>query len=157
MRVLGIDPGTANTGYGLIESKTKIKYLDHGIIQTTPDDCPGERLRQINNNLARVIRKYKPDFIAIEKVYFFVNKKSVIKVSQAKGSLLLTAAKKKIPVKEYSPITIKSVITGNGRAKKEEVGEFVRKILKLKEIPKPDHAADALAAAITYVEKLKES
>jgi crossover junction endodeoxyribonuclease RuvC len=157
MRILGIDPGTANTGYGLIESKTKIKYLDHGIIQTTPDDCPGERLRQINNNLARVIRKYKPDFIAIEKVYFFVNKKSVIKVSQAKGSLLLTAAKKKIPVKEYSPITIKSVITGNGRAKKEEVGEFVRKILKLKEIPKPDHAADALAAAITYVEKLKES
>ena len=157
MRILGIDPGTANTGYGLIESKTKIKYLDHGIIQTTPDHCPGERLRQINNNLSRIISKYKPDLIAIEKVYFFVNKKSVIKVSQAKGSLLLTAAKKKIPVKEYSPITIKAVITGNGRAKKEEVGEFVRKILKLKEIPKPDHAADALAAAITYVEKLKES
>ncbi len=157
MKILGIDPGTANTGYGLIESKKTIKYLDHGIIQTTPDDHDGERLRQINNSLVRVIRKYEPDFISIEKVYFFINKKSVITVSQAKGSLLLTAAKKRIPVYEYSPLTIKAVVAGNGRAKKEEVGKSVKKKLKLKEIPKPDHAADALAAAITYVEKLKES
>lgn len=158
MRILGIDPGTANTGYGLIDNgKKSIKYITHGIIQTTPDDHDGERLRQINNALNRVIRKTKPDLISIEKVYFFVNKKSVITVSQAKGTLLLAAAKKRIPVEEYSPLTIKSVITGNGRAKKKEVQKAVKKILQLKKIPKPDHAADALAAAITYAIKLQES
>jgi len=157
MKVLGIDPGTANTGYGLIDSKKTIKYIHHGVIKTTPDDHPGERLRQINNSIIRVIRKFEPDALVIEKIYFFINAKSAIPVSQAKGSILLTAAKKRIPVKELSPLTIKSIITGNGRAKKEEVQKAVKKILKLKKIPKPDHAADALAAAITYVTELKES
>ena len=157
MIILGIDPGTANTGYGIIDGKKDLQYIGHGVIQTSPKDCPGERLRQINNQLSQIIKKYNPDILAIETIYFFVNAKTAMPVSQAKGSILLTAAKKKIPVKEFSPLTIKLITTGNGRAKKKEVQMAVQKILQLKKIPKPNHAADALAVAITCIAKIKEA
>ena len=157
MIILGIDPGTANTGYGIINDEKSLQYIGHGVIQTSPEDCPGERLRQINNQLLQVIKKYNPDILAIENIYFFVNSKTAMPVSQAKGSILLTAAKKKIPVKEFSPLTIKLITTGNGRAKKKEVQVAVQKILQLKKIPKPNHAADALAVAITCVAKSREA
>ncbi len=157
MIILGIDPGTANTGYGIVSCKRSIKYLHHGVIQTSPEDSPGERLRQINNSIRKVIRDYRPDILAIERVYFFVNSKTAMPVSQAKGAILLAAAKKRIPAQEFSPVTIKSIITGNGRAKKKEVQKSVQKILKLKKIPKPNHAADALAVAITCQVKMQES
>jgi len=156
MIILGIDPGTANTGYGIIDDKSGLQYIGHGVIKTSPRDCPGERLRQINNQLSRIIKTYHPDILAIETIYFFVNAKTAMPVSQAKGSILLTAAKKKIPVKEFSPLTIKLITTGNGRAKKKEVQMAVQKILQLEKIPKPDHAADALAVAITYILKIRE-
>ena len=157
MIILGIDPGTANTGYGIINDDKDLKYIHHGVIKTSPKDCAGERLRQINNQISHLIKEYHPDILAIETIYFFVNAKTAMPVSQAKGSILLTAAKKKIPVKEFSPLTIKLITTGNGRAKKKEVQIAVQKILQLKNIPKPDHAADALAVAITCVTKIREA
>ena len=153
MIILGIDPGTASTGYGLVKKSKVLKCLGYNVIRTTPNSNPGERLRKINNELTKVIRKYKPDVLAIENVYFFKNLKTAIPVSQAKGSILLTAAKKRLPVWECAPLQVKLAITGKGRADKEEVQKRVKKILKLKEIPKPNHAADALAIAITYVLK----
>lgn len=155
MIILGIDPGTANTGYGLIKKTKDLKCLEYNVIRTTPNSDPGERLRKINNQLSKIIKKYNPDVLAIENVYFFKNLKTAIPVSQAKGSILLTAAKKRIPVSEFTPLQVKLAVTGNGRAEKKEVQKKIKKILKLKEIPKPDHAADALAIAITYL--LKET
>lgn len=153
MIILGIDPGTANTGYGLIEKSKTLKCLEYNVIHTAPNSNPGERLRKINNELIRVIRKYKPDVLAIENVYFFKNLKTAIPVSQAKGSILLTAAKKGLPVWECTPLQAKLAITGKGRADKKDVQKELKKILKLKEVPKPDHASDALAVAITYLLK----
>ena len=153
MIVLGIDPGTASTGYGIIKKTKSLQCLGYSVIHTTPDLNPGERLRIINNKISKIIGKYKPDVLAIENVYFFKNLKTAIPVSQAKGAILLTAAKKRVPVCEFSPLQIKLTITGNGRADKKEVQKRIKRILKLKEIPKPSHAADALAAAVTYIFK----
>ncbi|XOB42747.1 MAG: crossover junction endodeoxyribonuclease RuvC [Candidatus Nealsonbacteria bacterium] len=153
MIILGIDPGTANTGYGIIKKTKHLECLDYNVIHTFPGTEPGERLRIINNELSKVIKKYQPDILAIEKLFFFKNLKTAIPVSQAKGSILLTAAKKKIPVWEYTPLQIKMTVTGNGRADKKQVQNSLKDMLKLKEIPKPDDAADALAVAITYILK----
>jgi len=153
MIILGIDPGTANTGYGLIKKSKTLRCLEYNVIHTTPNSNPGERLKIINNELTKVIRKYKPDVLAIENVYFFRNLKTAIPVSQAKGSILLTAAKKGLPVWECTPLQVKLAITGKGRADKKDIQKELKKILKLKEIPKPDHASDALAIALTYLFK----
>jgi len=153
MIILGIDPGTASTGYGIIKKSKSLKCLGYNVIRTAPGTEPGERLRQINNELSKIIKEYQPDILAIEKIFFFRNFKTAIPVSQAKGSILLTAAKKKLPVWEYTPLQVKLTITGNGRADKKEVQKSIQKMLKLKEIPKPDDAADALAIAATYLLK----
>ncbi len=151
MIILGIDPGTASTGYGVIKKTKTLKCLEYNVIHTLPNSDPGKRLRIINNELSKIIKKYKPDILAIENLYFFKNLKTAIPVSQAKGAILLMAAKKKLPVREFTPLQVKLAITGNGRADKKEIQEEIRKMLKLKKIPKPDDAADALAIAITYV------
>lgn len=150
MIILGIDPGTATTGYGLIEVKKNknIACLGYGIIQTSPAFPAPERLKKINNDLNRIIRKYRPEIMAIEKLYFFKNLKTAIPVSQACGVIMLTAAKNKIPVEGFTPLQVKSIITKNGWAPKSEVQKKIKKILKLKETPKSDDAADALAIAI---------
>ena len=153
MIILGVDPGTASTGYGVIKKTKILKCLEYNVIHTTPSLNPGERLRRINNKLCRVIKKYNPDVLAIENVYFFKNLKTAIPVSEAKGAVLLTAAKKRLPVWEFTPLQIKLAVTGNGRSDKGVVQKKIKKILKLKEIPKPNHAADALAVAITYILK----
>jgi crossover junction endodeoxyribonuclease RuvC len=150
MIVLGIDPGTASTGYAIVEKTKSFKCLDYDVIRTRAGLDPGERLRLINNELSKIIKKYEPDVLAIERLYFFKNLKTAIPVSQAKGVILLTAAKKKLPVWEFAPLEIKLAVTGNGRADKKQVQESLKKRLKLKKIPKPDDAADALAAALTY-------
>jgi crossover junction endodeoxyribonuclease RuvC len=153
MIILGIDPGTASTGYGLIKKGRKIECLDYSVIKTSPRLNPGERLKIINNQLSRVIKEYSPNVLAIENVFFYRNLKTAIPVSQAKGSILLTAAKKKIPVFELSPLEVKLTITGNGRADKKEVQARIKDLLKLQETPRPDDAADALAIALTYIIK----
>lgn len=153
MIILGIDPGTASTGYGVIKKTRALRCLDYNVIRTKPSSNPGERLRQINNKLAKVIREHQPDVLAIESVYFFKNLKTAMPVSEAKGAILLTAAKKRLPVREFTPLQVKLAVTGDGRADKKEVQRQIKKLLKLKEIPKPDDAADALAVAMTYLIK----
>lgn len=153
MIILGIDPGTASTGYGVVKKTRVLKCLDYNVIRTKPNSNPGERLRKINNELAKVIKEHRPDVLAIEKVYFFKNFKTAMPVSEAKGAILLTAAKKRLPVWEFTPLQVKLAVTGDGRADKKEVQKQIKKLLKLKEIPKPDDAADALAVAMTYLIK----
>lgn len=158
MIIIGIDPGTAHTGFGVVKKtkgkKNKLKAIDYGCITTSPDLSPGERLKKINNELNKLIKKYKPKVLAVENVYFFKNLKTAMPVSQAKGVILLTAAKKKIPVYEFTPLQVKMTIVGYGKADKKQVQKMIKVLLNLNEIPKPDDAADALAIAVCYtVEK----
>lgn len=160
MIILGIDPGIASTGYGILklrkEARTKkIECLACNVIHTKPTLGQGERLKKINNELSRIIRDYKPQVLALENVFFFKNLKTAIPVARAEGVILLTAAKKKLPVFGFTPLQVKLAITGKGRAEKKEVQSQLKKLLKLKEVPKSDDAADALAIALTYF--LKES
>jgi len=149
MIIIGIDPGLASTGYGIIKKSKILKCLGYGVIRTSKNSERGERLRKINNELSKITEKYRPDILAIENIYFFKNLKTAIPVSQVEGVILLTAAKKRLPVWETTPLQIKFAITGNGRADKKIVQKKLKKLLCLKEIPKPDDAADALAIALT--------
>ncbi len=155
MVILGIDPGIANTGYGLIKiknrklkTKNNLRCLDYGLIKTSPSFTTPDRLKKLSNELTKIIIKYQPEVMAVENIYFFKNLKTAMPVSQAKGVILLAAAKKKVPVEEFTPLQMKSMITKNGWASKIEVQKNVKRLLKLKEIPKPDDAADALGIAI---------
>lgn len=160
MIILGIDPGIAATGYGLIKIKNKrlkirnnLKCLGYGLIKTSSSVVTPERLKKINNELTKIIKEYQPELMAVERLFFFKNSKTIIPVSQAGGVILLTAAKKKIPVEEFTPLQVKSMVTNDGWASKSEVQKKVKKLLKLKEIPKPDDAADALGVAICSASK----
>lgn len=155
MTILGIDPGKAATGWGVIKiksqkskAKNRLECTNYGTIKTTPEFKDPERLRLLFNEMNKLIRDYKPDVLAIEKLYFFKNLKTAIGVSQAKGVILLTGSKKKLPIHEFTPLQIKISITGYGRAKKVQVQKMVKELLNLKKIPRPNHAADALGAAI---------
>ncbi len=149
MIILGIDPGTATTGYGLIKklSNQKLLVLDYGCIKTDKSSPPGERLNTIHKELNKIIKKYKPKSLAVESLYFFKNLKTVMPVSQAKGVILFTAAKNKIPVKEFTPLQVKMTVAGYGRAEKKQVQNMIKILLNLKEAPKIDDAADALGVA----------
>lgn len=150
--VLGIDPGLANTGWGIIETDgIRFRYVDHGTISTTNEFTSNIRLKSIYDKLTDVIDKYKPTQAGIETLYFAKNVSSALPVAQARGVQLLTLGVKGINTGEYTPIQIKQAVVGNGRAGKKQVQEMVKLLLKLDKIPKPDHAADALAAAICHV------
>ncbi|MCK4454319.1 crossover junction endodeoxyribonuclease RuvC [Candidatus Parcubacteria bacterium] len=164
MIIIGIDPGTATTGYGIIKAKNlkrkaknNLKCLGYGCIKTSPEFSDGERLKKINQELNKIIRKYKPKVLAVENVYFFKNLKTAMPVSQAKGVILFTASRKKIPIYEFTPPQVKMAITGYGRAEKKEIQKTIKSILNLKEIPKSDDAADALAIAVCYTILVKTS
>ena len=149
IRVLGLDPGLADTGFGVIEvGKGHIRYLDHGSIATSPKLTTGERLQKIRDAVVEVIERHRPAKAGVETLYFSKNVSSAIPVAQARGVLLLTLHELGVPAFEFSPQQIKSAITGSGRADKRQVQELVRMLLGLSDYPKPDHAADALAAAI---------
>jgi len=149
MIIIGIDPGTATTGYGIIKKENdNLKMIDYGCIKTEQKFSTAERLEQIDQQLTKLIKKHKPQKMAIEDIFFFKNVKTVIKVSQARGVILSRAAQMKILIDEYTPLQIKQAVTGYGRAEKIQVQKMVKLLLNLKEIPKPDDAADALAAAI---------
>lgn len=154
MVILGIDPGTATTGFGLLKLRKKggdFYCLDYGCISTKPSLPTPERLNQLYRETSKLILRHKPKVLVVENVYFFKNLKTAMPVSQAKGVIMLAAAKKKIPVFEYTPLQIKSAITGYGNADKQQVQRMLRVLLALKEVPKPDDAADALAAAICHI------
>lgn len=157
MIILGIDPGLANTGYGIIEtskkrrgSENRLKCIGYGCIETSPELNEGQRLKKINQKLNKLIRECRPEALAIENVYFFKNLKTALPVSQAKGVILLTAAQKNIPTQEFTPLQVKMATVGYGRAEKQQVQKMVKILLDLEEIPRPDHAADALATAICF-------
>ncbi len=149
MIILGIDPGTTTTGFGLIEvDKNNIKLLDYGIIETKPKKELSKKLTEIYKDIKKIIKDTKPDRLAIEQLFFFKNAKTAMAVSQARGVILLAAENAKIPILEFSPPQVKMAICSNGRAEKQQVQKMVQAVLKLKDIPKPDDAADALAVAI---------
>ncbi|MBU1255492.1 crossover junction endodeoxyribonuclease RuvC [Patescibacteria group bacterium] len=155
MIILGIDPGTAVVGFGLIKKQNKLELIDYGCIKTSTDLTTAERLKEIDEQLAKLIRKHNPQVVAVEDIFFFKNLKTAIKVSQARGVILARAAKMKIQVEEYTPLQIKQAVSSYGRADKKQVQEMVKLLLNLKEIPKPDDAADALATAICCAHTIK--
>ncbi|MDE7405527.1 MAG: crossover junction endodeoxyribonuclease RuvC [Clostridiales bacterium] len=151
MRILGIDPGYAIVGYGIIESENgKLRPLDYGAVETPAKLSTVERLKMIESQITELVTEVKPDEIAIEELFFNTNITTGIKVAQARGVILLSCAKICDKLFEYTPLQIKSTVTGNGTAAKTQVQFMVRQLLRLKETPKPDDAADALAAAICH-------
>lgn len=156
MVILGIDPGTATVGYGLLRvTNSEIsEVVNYGIIRTTPDCSMPERLKIIFDDMNDLITSFKPDVLAIETLFFFKNSKTVITVSQARGVLLLAAASFSLKIFEYTPLQVKMALTGYGRADKSEMQSSVKDFLNLEKIPKPDDAADALAIAICHHQHL---
>ena len=151
MIILGIDPGYAIVGFGLIEKiGNNIKVIDYGVITTPKEDNMPKRLNDIYDSLCALIDKYKPDCIALEELFFQNNQKTAIAVAQARGVIELAGIKKIGKLYEYTPLQIKQALTGVGRAEKKQVQYMVKAILGLASIPKPDDAADALAVAITH-------
>lgn len=151
-RVLGIDPGLASTGWGVVVvDGTKYSHIAHGVIKTSPRESAGERLMKLSREIRSVIDTHRPDQAGVENLYFARNATSAIPVAQARGVILLALAELGVPAGEYPPQAIKQAIVGRGRAEKHQVQELVRMILGLESVPKPDHASDALAAAICHI------
>ena len=151
MRILGIDPGLATVGWGVIDViNGKPKAVSYGVILTPKDSKLPQRLCMIEEDLKSLIDKFKPDEIALEELFFNNNVTTAINVSQARGVILLTAVKYCGKLFEYTPLQIKQALTGYGRAEKRQIQEMTRTFLNLPKIPKPDDAADALAVALTH-------
>lgn len=151
MIILGVDPGTATTGYGVIDyARGNIKLLDFGVIETSPKESTEKRLEILFDELAKIIAEYKPEEVAVEELFFSNNAKTAIKVGQARGVILLAAQKAGVNISEYTPMQVKNGICGYGGADKKQVQKMVQMLLNLPEIPHPDDAADALAIAICH-------
>jgi len=151
MKILGIDPGMAIVGYCILEYDGKTSTLLHsGSIQTSKDDKEGARLKEIYQDLKTIIGKYKPDVCAIEKLFFFRNLTTVMPVAHARGVILLALEDFELPVYEYTPIEVKQILTGYGRATKKEVEQMVKISLGTDNLPKLDDTVDAIAIAICY-------
>ncbi|MCD8096163.1 MAG: crossover junction endodeoxyribonuclease RuvC [Ruminococcus sp.] len=151
MRILGIDPGYAIIGYGVIDYEhSKMRLTAFGAVTTSADMPFERRLNAIYDDMCCLVQTYKPDEAAIEKLYFNTNQKTVIDVAQARGVTLLPLIRAGLPIFEYTPLQVKSSIAGYGRAEKKQVQEMTKNLLHLAEIPKPDDAADAVALAITH-------
>ncbi|KKQ43121.1 MAG: Crossover junction endodeoxyribonuclease RuvC [Microgenomates group bacterium GW2011_GWC1_37_8] len=163
MLILGIDPGTATTGYGIIKAESKIfEIIDFGLIETEKNGDPGKRLINIHNQMKRILIDFNPDVVAIERLFFATNAKTAMRVGQAHGVLLYCAASQKKQVFEYAPGTIKKLITGDGRADKKMMQKSIRKVFgpAVRSRPKKrthfDNAADALAVALTHALRINE-
>lgn len=152
MRTLGIDPGTATTGFGIVdEENKKLALVDYGVIKTSSKLNMPERLKMISIRLKEIIKKFKPDNAAVELLFFTTNAKTAIKVGEARGVILLTASQSGLPVFEYTPLQVKQALTGYGKADKKQIQYMVKNLLKCKETLRPDDAADAIAIAITHL------
>lgn len=151
MRIIGIDPGTGILGFGVIDiDGNKTKLVDAGVIKTPAHTPLDERLEDIFDSLTDIIKETRPTVMSIEKLFFARNVTTAMSVSHARGVAMLTGRKAKLEIAEYTPMQIKQTLTGYGKADKKQVQEMVRMNLGLKEVPKPDDCADALAAAITH-------
>ncbi len=158
MKILGIDPGTATTGYGFIEKNGEgYEFVEFGLIQTAKEELPERRLNSIYKEMLSIIKLYNPDIIAIERLFFATNVKTAMSVSQAKGVIMLAAARRNVKIVEFTPMEVKKTIAGSGNAKKDAMKSTVRKILKVRSKKKQkthfDDAADALAIALCYFER----
>ncbi len=150
MIILGIDPGVAIVGYGIIEAKNnKLKLVGYGCILTKAGQQHATRLAEISKQFKKIIKTYQPDILAIEELFFCKNVKTALKVGEARGIILAQAMQAGLPIYEYTPLQVKQALTGYGRADKNQIQQMVKIILGLKQIPKPDDAADAVAVAIT--------
>jgi crossover junction endodeoxyribonuclease RuvC len=156
MRVLGIDPGTATTGFGLIEgapgASGRITVVDYGTIRTTPPTPMPLRLAELFGGLCEVIRELRPDAMAVEELFFSTNATTALSVGQARGVILLAGAQAGLPIYEYKPLQVKQALTGYGAADKRQVQDMLRLILDLDHIPRPDDAADAIAIALCHLQ-----
>ncbi len=151
MRILGIDPGTGILGFGVIEAdKGKTQLVDAGVIRTPVKEDDAVRLQTIFEELTDIIAQTKPSEMSVEKLFFAQNVTTAMTVAQARGVVLLAGKQAGLEIFEYTPLQIKQALTGYGRADKKQIQEMVRIVLGLKEVPKPDDCADALAAAITH-------
>ena len=156
MRILGIDPGYAIVGWGVIEHQgNHFRTLDYGAITTNAGGEFTARLETIYRDICRLLQAAKPDAMAIEKLFFNTNTTTAIDVAQARGVILLAAKQRDIPVFEYTPLQVKQAVTGYGRAEKKQIQAMVKTFLGLKSIPRPDDAADALAVALTHAQTNK--
>ncbi|MFC1727741.1 crossover junction endodeoxyribonuclease RuvC [Patescibacteria group bacterium] len=150
MIVLGIDPGIALTGWGVVKKSDSPELIKYGCIKTKAGLASEERLSKIFEQLEGVIKKFKPEVVAIEKLFFNTNAKTALSVGEARGVIKLCAVKNSIPITEFTPLQIKSSVVGYGRADKNQVQVMVKTLLGLDEVPRPDDAADAVAVALTY-------
>ncbi len=151
MIILGIDPGYAIVGFGVLDYRNNhFSVIDYGAILTDAGTPFNERLEKIYDGLTAIIERYQPDAMSVEKVFYNSNAKTVIDVSQARGVIMLAAQKNKVPVFEYTPLQVKQSVVGYGRADKKQMQEMTRRILALEKVPKPDDTADALAMAICH-------
>lgn len=152
MIALGIDPGTAICGYGLVEAQgSRLKVITYGVIETTPDMEAAMRLRKIHQEIDGLINKYKPDIMGVELLFMNKNVRTVMAVGQARGVVLLAAAQNELKLAEFTPLQVKQAVTGYGKATKEQVIYMTQRLLNLPTKPHPDDAADALAVAICTV------
>ena len=152
MLVLGIDPGTAITGYGLVrEDDEGLALVECGVITTPAGQPLPQRLQTIYHGLAAIIGQYQPDQVAVEELFFSRNVRTALSVGQARGVVLLAAAEAGLPLHEYKPLEVKQAIAGYGGADKRQVQEMVRMLLQLEQVPEPDDAADAVAVAVCHV------
>ncbi len=153
MLVIGIDPGTARTGYGLIRETPEgnLDTLTYGVIETPPHTPPEQRLLQLYTELQQILLLHRPDSGAVEKLFFQRNVTTAIAVGQARGVILLALAQAGLPVGEYNPMDVKQAVVGYGGAEKKQVQQMVTMLLSLESIPQPDDAADALAVAICHL------
>jgi crossover junction endodeoxyribonuclease RuvC len=155
MNILGIDPGTAIVGWGVIHvEKNKINSIGYGTIEPEVHDDSG-RLIEIHTDLQKILNEYKPDAVSIEELFFATNAKTAISVGQARGVIVLTCALSHIPIFSYTPLVVKRTVCGDGSADKKQVGKMITLTLQLPEIPKPDDTSDALAIALTHAYNYK--
>ena len=158
MVVLGIDPGIARCGYGIIKKNgSTLKALDYGVITTSAKLPTEQRLKEICSILEELIKKYSPEEVALEKVFYFKNQKTIIIIGQVQGALMLTLVKRGYSVNRYTPLQVKQAVSMYGRATKTQIQIMVQKILNLKELPTPDDTADALAIAITHAHSVRNN
>jgi crossover junction endodeoxyribonuclease RuvC len=156
MRIIGIDPGIARTGWGIIEkNKQHLTPVAFGCIETQAGIEMPDRLKSIFSEISKLITIHSPNSLAIEELFFNTNAKTALIVGQARGVVMLAAAQKNISITVYTPLQVKIAVTGYGRAEKSQIGQMVKTLLKLPAIPKPDDTSDALAIALTHAFTLK--
>ena len=149
--ILGIDPGLANTGWGIVsQCGPRLSCVAYGCVSTSKEAPLAQRLRKIHEQMGAVVARFEPSCVGIETVWFGVNVQSAFATGQARGAVLVACAERDLEVLEFSPSQIKLAVVGTGSADKEQVQYMVRQLLSLEDVPRPDHAADALAAAICY-------